>query len=96
MCFNAKPGIAMSLVIFDVHTNKFCGIALLGAGCSMGRNQRVAESKSADNLIADMSEDSRILLERTKSWADCKVRTADGFEFELHKMTLMQESVVLG
>jgi hypothetical protein len=62
----------------------------------MKRKQRSADSKSVADLIAGMSEDSRNLLERTQILADCKVRAADGFEFELHKMTLTQESVVLG
>ena len=60
------------------------------------RKMRNAEPKSAKDLIAGMSRDSRTLLERAQNLADCKVRTADGFEFELHKMTLTQESVVLG
>ncbi len=54
------------------------------------------ELKSADNLIAGMSDDTRDLLERARSWADCKVRTIDDFEFKLHKAILTQESVVLG
>lgn len=64
--------------------------------CSMGKKMRDAERKSAEDLIAGMSEHSRIMLERTRDLADCKVRTADGFEFNLHKMTLTQESLVLG
>ena len=47
-------------------------------------------------LIAGMSEDGRSMLERMHTWADFKVSTADGFEFNLHKTTLTQESQMLG
>lgn len=66
----------------------------------MGRNLRTngrklgnPVPKSVENLVAGMSEDSRSLLERTHSLVDCKVRAADGVEFELHKMTLTQDGV---
>ncbi len=57
---------------------------------------RNAVPKSAEDLSAGMSEDSRILLRQTQNLTDCKVCASDGFEFQLHKMTLTQESVVLG
>ena len=58
--------------------------------------QGKADAKSADELIAGMSEDGRSMLERMQIWADFKVSTADGFAFNLHKATLTQESEVIG
>ena len=53
-------------------------------------------SKSTDALIAAMSEDSRDLLQRGQHLADCQVVTSDQHVFNLHKMILTQESMVLG
>ena len=67
----------------------------MSSAASMGQKDS-ANPKSVDDLIAGMSEDSHSLLERADSLVDCRVLTSDNFGFKLHKMTLTQESVVIG